>query len=227
MAFLQALADQLQSQFSLGENKTNTLDSVVDGNYVKYGALGDFAQKIDKSAERSYVEEGFLRRDSANIDTKQLEILMQQPTATVLLKKRMFSSLAENYRPEYMDQDERLYFKAMKVLFYNKCNQISALEKLAKIQKITSIIGSVDEQLMPLLFTLSDAITPSTSVIQESQNFQISGGSTTSSPDSFKEVMGRLRKLYGFNKSSPITTWITDSTNLFPSQFGEIGRAHV
>ncbi len=221
MAFLQSLADQLQSQFSLGENKTNSLDSIIDGQYVQYGALGDFASKIDKSAERSYVEEGFLRKGSTEVDVKQLEILMQQPSATILVKKRMVSSLAENYRPEFMDQDERLYFKAMKTLFYNKCNQISALEKISKIQKITSIIGSVDEQLMPILFTLSDVMTPESSVTKESQNFQISGGSATSEVSSFQEVMNRLRRLYGFNKTSPLTSWITDSTNLFASQVGE------
>ena len=48
--FLGPLASQLQSKFSLGENTTHSLDKVIDGQTVKYGALGDFASKINQSA---------------------------------------------------------------------------------------------------------------------------------------------------------------------------------
>ncbi len=220
--YLSSLATQLQSQFSLGENTTHSLDKVIDGQTVKYGALGEFASKIDQSSERKYLENGFLRRDSANVDTKLLEILMQEPSATVLVKKRMLSSLGENYRPEYMDNDEKLYYKSMKVLFQNKCRQISALEKLSKIQKISAITGQIDDQLMPILFTLSDQFSNSpSSVATESYNFTNSGGSSNTSMASFQEVMGRVRRLYSFNSPSYATNWITDSSNLFQSQFGE------
>ena len=101
MGFLGDLADAMSSTLSLGENTNHSLDGTVDGNYSKYGALGDFAQHIDQSAERRYLEDGFLRRDPLNVDPKQFEILMQQPSATMLVKKRMFSSIAENFRPDY------------------------------------------------------------------------------------------------------------------------------
>ena len=220
--FVGELANQVQSQFSLGENTTNTLDTVVDGRVTKYGMLGDFASKINQSAERKYLEEGYLRKDAANLDTKQFEILMQEPIATILVKKRMFSSLGQNYRPEFMDQDEKIYYKTVKVLLQNKCTQISNFEKLSKIQKISAMTGKIDEQLMPLLFTISDSIGNTSSVNQESQN--IASGGTTSfanSVGSFQDVMGRLRRIYGFNQPAALTTWITDSTNLYRSQYGE------
>src|SRR5574338_1203023 len=132
--FLGALASQISSQFSLGENTNHTLDDISADQFgrsefappVKYGKLGDFAKNFDQSAERRYVEEGYLRKDPYNTDPKQFEILMQEPNATVLIKKKMFSSVGENYRPDFMDKDEKLYYKAMKILFQNKCRQIAA-----------------------------------------------------------------------------------------------------
>lgn len=222
MSFLGALADQINNQFSVGENTTTTLDAVIDGQNVKYGALGDLASKFDQSAQRSYVEEGYLRRDPYNTDPKQLEVLLQQPDATILVKKRMFSSVADNFRPDFMDLDEALYFKAIKVLFQNKCRQIATLEKLSKIQKITSAVGDIDNQLMPLIITLSDSITDGLGA--GSNLFGVFGNSNpyaSADVSSFVKTVDRVRRLYAFSKSSPYTNWITDETNLFQSQFGQ------
>src|SRR5574338_1010430 len=222
--FLGALADQISSQFSLGENNTHTLDAVVDGQNVKYGALGDLAGQIDQSAERRYVEEGYLRRDPYNSDPKQLEILMQEPNATVFIKKKMFSSIAENFRPDFMDAEEKLYYKAIKILFQNKCRQIAALEKLSKIEKISSAVGKLDAQLMPVIFGLTDVldngIDTGSSFLGASTSF---GSSNPFSKDHSKltRVMDRVRRVYAFNTPNKYTTWIVDSTNLFQSQFGQ------
>src|ERR1700690_1899964 len=99
MTFLGALADQLNNQYSLGENTTTSLDAVVNGQNQKYGSLGDFAKNIDQSAQRSYLEEGYLRLGSSGAEPKQFELLMQEPNATVLVKKAAFSSIGENYNP--------------------------------------------------------------------------------------------------------------------------------
>jgi len=222
MSFLGDLADQISSQFNLGENTTTSLDAVIDGQNVKYGSLGDFASKFDQSAERRYVEEGYLRKDPYNTDPKQFETLWQEPNATVLVKKRMFSSIAENYRPDFMDADEKLYYKAMRILFQNKCNQISALEKLSKIQKITAAVGDVNAQLVPLIISLAD--TANNGFGSGSNLFGLfpSGGNPFSTQDSsnFIKVVDRLRTLQAYNQTNAYTTWITDPTNLFKSTFG-------
>lgn len=218
MGFLGELANQIDSQMSVGENTNHSLDAVVDGQQTKYGSLGDFAKQFDQSSERRYVEEGYLRRDPFNSEPKQFEILMQEPNATVLLKKRMFSSVNENYRPDYMDADEKLYYKAMKILFQNKCRQISALEKLSKIQKITSAVGNISDQLMPLIISLTD---------DAGSGFSTGGpdlfGGINSNGDisKFTKVVDRMRRLYAFNNTNNLTTWITDPTNLFQAQFGQ------
>lgn len=222
MGFLGALADQISSQFSLGENLNHTLDSVdpITGKQEKYGSLGDFAKNFDQSAERRYVEEGYLRKDPYNTDPKQFEILMQEPNATVLIKKKMFSSVGDNFRPDFMDKDEILYYKAMRILFANKCAQIATLEKLSKIQKITSSMGKVDDQLIPIILSTSDDLENSLA----SGFFGAFGGGSNplaKASSSLSQAKDKMRRYYAFNKTSPITNWITDSTNLYQSQFGQ------
>jgi hypothetical protein len=212
MGFLGALADQMSSQFSLGENTNNTLDAVVDGQNVKYGSLGDFAQNFDQSAERRYLEEGYLRKDPYNTTPKQFEILTQEPNATVLVKKRMFSSIAENFRPDFMDADEKLYYRTIKILFQNKCNQIANLEKLSKIQKVTSLIGQIDNYMIPLILTLSDTL---------KTNFDETQLTKDNEGDNFVKVADRLRRIYSYNITSPMTNWVVDNTNLLKSQYAE------
>ncbi len=206
MGFLGDLADSLNASFGVGENATRSVD------------LGDFAKQIDKSEHRRYVEEGYLRKDQLNVSPKAIEILMQEPNATVLVKKRMFSSIAENYRPDYMDQDEKLYFKAIKILFQNKCKQISALEKLSKIQKITSAVGNISDQLVPIIISLTDDAGSGFS----DGGFNIFGGINGDGEVSqFTKVVDRIRRIYAFNTTSNTTSWITDSTNLFQTQYGQ------
>jgi len=223
MSFLGDLADQISSQFNLGENTTTSLDAVIDGQNVKYGSLGDFASQFDQSAERKYVEEGYLRRDPYNTDPKQFDILWQEPDATVMVKKRMFSSIAENYRPDFMDSDERLYYKAMRILMQNKCTQIAALEKLSKIQKITAAVGDIDNQLVPVIISLTDAATGNGLGTGNNLFGALGQGPnpfTTQDASNFVKTVDRLRTLYAFNQSNPYTTWITDPTNLFSSIYG-------
>jgi hypothetical protein len=224
MGFLGALADAISSQFSLGENTNHTLDSIdpLTGKNVKYGSLGDFADHFDQSAERRYVEEGYLRKDPYNTDPKQFEILMQEPNATVLFKKRMFTSVADNFRPDFMDKDEILYYKATKILFQNKCAQIATLEKLSKIQKVTSAVGNFSDQLTPLLISTVDAFNNGLGTGTDLFGaLSVPNNPLNSDASKLTKTVDRLRKLYAFNTTNKYTTWIKDSTNLFNSQFGE------
>jgi hypothetical protein len=224
MGFLGDLGDAISSQFGLATNNTTTLDAVVDGQNVKYGSLGDFASQFDQSAERRYVEEGYLRPNPYHSDPKQFEVLWQEPNATVLVKKRMFSSIAENYRPDFMDGDEKLYYKAMCLLFQNKCTQIAALEQLSKIQQVTSAVGSISQQLVPIIITLADQVNNGYASANGFSNF---GGFnignnplTTQGAGSFFQVVERLRTLFAYNQTAQYTTWITDPSDMFQSTFG-------
>ena len=220
MSFLGALAGAISDSFSLGENTNNSLDKIdpSTGKNVPYGTLGDFAGNFDQSSERRYLEEGYLRIDPFITNPKQLEILMQEPNATVLFKKKQLSSVGDNFRPDFMDADEKLYYRAMKKLFQNKCNQISILEKLSKIQSVTSSIGNLPNQLLPAVFTLADNLN---STIGSSLGGAATGSSLFGAASFLSSTVDAVRRLTAFNQASHITSWITDSTIMSPSALGE------
>ncbi len=218
MSFVDALYNlgtMIEAQSNSGENKLRTLDKISpDGQTQRFEKLGDFANKFDSSAQRSYTEEGYFKHNHNKGQPKSLEVLLQEPDATVLVKKRAFSSLSENFRPELMDEQERFLHKTTKILFQNKCSQISAYEKLTKIEKISSELGYVDSSLVPII----------TSAV-ESFDFVTSGFSTAfdnGNISKFKAVLDKLKKATALSKRNIHTTWTPDLSK--SSIAGKIGE---
>lgn len=205
--FFNTLGDVISQKISTGENKLHSLDIARDGTKVPYGRLGDFANKFDRSAERTYLEEGFFKTDLYNQKVKQLEILFQEPEVTVLVKKRAFNSLSENYRTDLLSKDERLFVRATKFLFQNKCKQIAAYERLSKIDNIATKIGEVDYHLLPAIFAATDALNV------------VFGGS--SGFDKFKNIVNRVRTITNLSDEKIYTTWTTNVLNSFRTDLGE------
>lgn len=163
---------------------------------VNFGALGEFVKKIDTSAQRQYVESGYIR----NIRPRQSEILMQEPDMTVLIKKRMFSSLVENFKPELMDVKEKLFYRASKKLFQNKCASIAAYEKLSKIDRVIANGGVLNDYLFPVIFAGLDVL---------------KGTGVNPVDNKTQAVLDSLRKVKYLSDTKYQTTWIT--TNELPS----------
>jgi len=212
MSFLDKLGNKLGDFYnsaiesSFGQTDKESLSSVEDGRQIPFGALGDFAKKIDKSATRSYTEDGFLRTDLFNSTSKQLEILMQEPNATILVKKKMFSSLANNYRPDYMSNDEKLFYKACKILFKNKCGEISALEQLSKINRVLDLDASYTEQMLPAILGAVDSLTAfnSNPISGVFESNKVNG------LDKLIKISDQVRSILSFRNPARTTTWIRD-----------------
>src|SRR5208283_4789789 len=213
MGFLGDLGVAINSQFTVGAS------AVVNGQQQQASSLGGIS---DPSAERRYVEEGYIRVDPYQTNPELIEVLWQEPTATVLIKKRMFSSVADNYRPDFMDADEKLFYKTMCILFQNKCNQIAALEQLSKIQKVTAAVGSISNQLVPVIISLADMANNGYASGSGIPNLFPGGGNPLSTQDatSFFAAVDRLRALYSYNQTAPYTTWLSDPTDLFQATLG-------
>lgn len=159
-------------------------------NPYSYQDLGAFAQKIDRTEQRIYLESGWV---GANVRPQSLEILMQQPDITVLVKKRHFSSLSENYRYDLMSQEEKTYIRAIKRLFYNKCRAIAAYERLTKIEQIITKTSPFNDYLLPMIFSSVDILnTLSPGLIS---------GNTLS-------VLDTLKKVKNFSETNNVTTWL-------------------
>ena len=218
---LSSLANKISDQYGAGSTQTNALNVLQNGNNIQSQTLGDFSKQFSQVEERKYLEEGYLRKDPWNVLPKSFEVLFQEPDITVLVKKRAFSTLAENHRPDYMDADEKLFYKASKILFQNKCKQIAALEKLSKIDRVSSTAGYLDAQFLPIIIGLVDVISPgfSTSPLSEENDFLDSQAS-----EPFKKltnVINQIRQAYAFSADNVYTTWITDDTNPFKSDFSQ------
>lgn len=140
--FAQSILDSLSG---LSENEPTTLEGLLGGGFLS---------KIDQTAERQYIGSGYVR----NIRPREMQTLLQEPDITVVIKKRMFASLAENFKPELMDDAEKLFYRASKKLFENKCKMIAAYEQLTKIERIAEASGSMDQNMLPLVFSTMDTL---------------------------------------------------------------------
>lgn len=164
----------------------------IGSGAASYDSLGAFANTVDKSAQRSYVESGLIN----GVRPRAMALMSQSPDMTVVIKKRQFSSLAENYRYDLMDNDEKLFVKASKRLFYNKCKAIAAYEQLTKIENIVvNGGGAINDFLLPAIFTATDALNTFAPGLLS--------GATQSALDT-------IRKVKAFGDPSKHTTWITD-----------------
>lgn len=197
----------LQEQMGLAENKPGSLDSARPGDY---GRLGDFASKIDKTAHRSYVEDGVIR----NIRPRALEIISQEPDMTIVIKKRLFSSLKDNYKADLLDEDELLFIRATKTLLENKCRAIAAYERLTKYDRIASQNdGIISDYMLP---GISNAIDVLNNLPSGSLNSQV-----TNTLGKTKSVIDTIKRVKSFSDPNFFTTWIKDENLPYASPTGD------
>lgn len=202
--FLYNLGTIIDQQFNLSDNKQNTLDLIEDGKVTRYGKLGTFASKFDQSAQRKYYEEGFTKH---SMSPKVFQVLSQEPDVTVVIKKKEFSSLKENNKPQYQDKEDKLFIRAASILFRNKCSQIAMYERLTKIERIAKLQKNIDYGLLPILLDTFDAASA------------IPGFSNLFN-NKFKTAMETVRKLMAYNRPAFWTTWTEDPNRLFKSSYG-------
>lgn len=192
-----ALLGSVNDAVGVSENSPTSLEELDP-------SLSGFFERIDRSAQRQYLEDGFLRNRP-----RTMEILSQEPDMTVVVKKRMFSSLASSYKPELMDKAEKLFYRASKRLFFNKCKAIAAYEKLSKVEKVIKNAGAIDEYMLPLIFSSIDALDAVSNVFK------------TSSGGKVKSVFDTIRRVKSFSEPSSLTTWIVDRNLPGLSELGE------
>lgn len=198
--FVNQLSSSVLGNIGMSENSPGTLDT----GGKSFGALGAFRKDIDRSAQRSYVEDGVIR----NIRPRSLEILMQEPDVTVVVKKRMFSSLVENYRMDLMDEKEKLFVRSVKKLFYNKCRAIAAYERLTKIERISSKSGFINDFALPMVFGIIDILdsTPATNNWLDAKT---------------RSTLETIQQVKNLSDVNNFTTWITDKDLPYVTDTGE------
>ena len=69
-------------------------------------------------------------------DIKTRRIITQEPELTMYVKKRIFSSLRNEFDSKFMSEEDKLLLRSSKILFENKCNQIAAYEAITKLNRL-------------------------------------------------------------------------------------------
>ncbi len=212
MAFLNHISsagnnvlNAVNNNFTPGENTPRNLSSVDPSDPDKvnnFGTLGDFASKIDNTALRSYVETGLIR----NIRPQNLEILMQEPDCTVLVKKRMFSSVSDNYRFDLMPAEDKLFIRASKTLFKNKCQAISTYEQLSKFDRIVKNTGVLNDAMIPMILSGVNTLSNLGVNIVDAKT---------------KAVLDSLQSIMSLSTAAQTTTWNVKNKSAFYSEMGE------
>lgn len=195
MEFLSSLGSVINKQFGIGENSYSQDQA---DNVSKL-----FSNATDPSAERTYMEDGFLR----DLRPRERAIKFQQPDFYIVIKKRMFSSLIDNSRLDLLEKKERLLIAASKKLFQNKCKLISFYEKLTKIEKETVDNDRFNTFLGPSLLNLLD----SGDLIGL---FDLN--------DTTKSAIDTLRKVLSYSTPESVTTWTAnDWDSVFSDEVGD------
>lgn len=236
------ISDEIQGGNSKLQNKFEDLASKAEewgippaflGKENKNRGLSSAVERllttIDRTAQRSYIGHGFAdyRKDYPN--TKS--VITQTPEAIVLIKKRMFSSLSENFKTERLDQDEVYFIKAAKKLFENKCQQISAYEKITKLNKVLIDTGVLTTPIANAIYEAITAI--------EGTDFNAAGGvpgfSVGGAASFYSGVLNkqsleyiqknadgikRIRDALTLNGFNQTTTWISNTKYQKQMPFG-------
>ncbi len=198
MSFLSNLGGIINDQLGIGENTSNSLDGRSG-----YEKLGEFAKKFDQSAERYYMEDGFIR----DLRPRKRSILFQQPTFYVVIKKRMFSSLQDNVRLDLLEEKERILVAATKRLFQNKTRLLAAYERLTKIEQLTFDSDRFNTYLGPQFLNLLDS----------GDIFNLFDLSAAT-----KSAIDKLRKVISYSQPGQHSNWTTNSWDaVFSDQVGE------
>ena len=198
MGFLSSLSGVINNQFGIGESTGHS----IENEYTDLGKSST-SNKIDTSAERTYIEDGFIR----DLRPRTRSILFQQPDIFVVVKKRMFSTLVDNSRLDLLEEKERILIAATKRLFQNKCRILSAYEKLTKIEQLSFESGRFNTYLAPSLFTLFDSV----SLISKDA---VDGN--------LKSALDTLRKVISYSEPGISSNWTTNDWDaVFSSQIGE------
>jgi hypothetical protein len=116
--------------------------------YVEYGSIDSLAAGDSPSLVGTGASI-FLDQNQANSITPDTRnIVTMSPEATILVKKKVFSSLKSANDLKFMDKTEKMLLRATKALFAYKVQQIRAYESLTKFENFFSETGQYSLNLL-------------------------------------------------------------------------------
>lgn len=184
-----ALLGSINAQYGVPSTSSGNDPNAFNPANVVAQALNPF----NPNTQRQYIETGTIR----NIRPRNMELIMQVPDVTVLVKKRLFSSLSENYRYDLMNEDEKLFIRASKILFQNKTKAIAAYERLTKLQTVAVNTGIVNDFVFGAALASVDVLNSIKPGLIDDQT---------------QATFDTIRKVKAFSDPNYETTWLVDGS---------------
>jgi len=153
-----------------------------------------------------------------SITPNERNISTLTPRASVLIKKKAFSTFKHVNDLQWMDRTEKMLLRSTKALFSYKVAQVRAYESLTKNEEFYSKTSEINLSLLADL--ISNARFLDIDDFDQSRN-QLSSIITTfsnslrdASYDKIKEGILLLMERNAFASELPFTTWIVDPNNV-------------
>lgn len=181
--------------------------------------------------EKKFVDNGFTNVPGTSFPGSQIEnvddlklrrITSQEPELTVYIKKRAFWSLRDEHNTKFMDSGEKLYLRASKILFQNKCSTIGAYEALTKLERFANDEVDFDTAIVSQLIELFEAAQAGLNIgietLQANLNNTTEAGAVldtfSQELNEIKPLIDSLKKVKRDNISlrpAQTTTWVVDT----------------
>jgi len=133
------------------------------------------------------------------------------PKASILIKKKAFSTLNVNNDLRWMDKSEKFLLRATKALFAYKVQQIRAYESMSKIDNFFSEYNSHNLNLIYGFLLEFDKATASS--LSESSLGFLKANKLMDLEGKKLDIYDLLKRNY-FSLENQLTTWIVDPTNI-------------
>lgn len=205
---------------NFNRNITRSIENILRG-----ALNGDYPTRVGGTAEDNFFGQGFILNIGENALTARTpstrNIVTQEPKASIIVKKKEFSSFKHVNDLKWMDRTERMLIRSMKALFAYKVAQIRAYESLTKFEDDFKDTGEISLNLFANLLYQARFLGASTQEIVRTSNeaFNLIINSIANSIidleyDLVKEDVIKILKRNAFQVDIPLTTWIVDPENI-------------
>jgi len=163
----------------------------------------------------------FNQDQSVSVTPDTRNHIAMSPEATILIKKKVFSTLRSSSEISFMDKTEKMLLRATKALFAYKVQQIRAYESLTKFDNFFQKNNSYSLTLLDSFLRESDAILNANDELKEQLATEGDGFfkdvanifELSNSAENFSQVnedILSILKRNAFSEDAGLTTWIVD-----------------
>lgn len=148
-------------------------------------------------------------------------IVVQEPQASIVVKKKEFSNFKHLNDIQWLDRTERMYLRSIKTLFAYKCAQIRAYEALTKFEKVFETNHEVPLEIFADILSTAkffetndpDAFITNFEAATLFQN-ALANSIPVEEYNDVRDDILKIAKRGAFQASLPFTTWIVDPDNI-------------